>query len=80
MLGNGAYKLETLEGELFLEHGTWQTSSFTIVKMFCFIASFLNNLMFKVMLFFPLRGFLIRSSNDKFFLKDGALVKLIYLS
>jgi len=53
VLRDGAYRLETFEGELFLERGTWQTSSFTYVKMLCFNASFLNNLMFKVMLFFP---------------------------
>ena len=57
MLGNGAYRLETLEGEPFLERGSWQTTSFTSVKIFCFNAFFFNNVMIKVMLFFPLKGF-----------------------
>ena len=53
VLGNEAYRLETLEGEPFLKRGTRQTSSFTSVKMFCFNDFFFKNMMFKVMLFFP---------------------------
>ena len=50
VLGNGAYKLETLEGEPSHERGTWQISSFISVKIFRFDAFLLNNMM---MFFFP---------------------------
>jgi len=43
VLGNGAYRLETLEGESFLERGTWRISIFTLVKVFSFNAFLLNN-------------------------------------
>jgi len=51
VLVNRVYKLETLEGEPFLERGTWKTSSFISVKIFCFNAFSSNNVIFKVMLF-----------------------------
>jgi len=44
-------------GEPSPECGTWQISSFTSVKIFRFDSFLLNNVMFKVMLFFPLKGF-----------------------
>jgi len=31
--GNGAYRLETLEGDLVLEHGMLPTSSFIVVNL-----------------------------------------------
>jgi len=61
-------------GEPSHERGTWQILSFISVKIFRFDVFLLSNMM---MFFFPRRGFLMRSSGDKFV---GALVcLLIYL-
>jgi len=35
VLGNGAYRLETLEGELHLDHGMGGISNFISIKIFC---------------------------------------------
>ena len=35
VLENGSYRLETLKGELYLEHGIGRILSFILVKIFC---------------------------------------------